>query len=535
MDDIRRIDAQTARRFLVERHLLTTPRSLEPGLDGVRAAFGRLGSVQFDPLGVAGRNHDLVLHARVRDYQSAWTDTLLYETRELFEAYNKGLSLLPTAELPWYRVGWDASSEYRSGVLSKHADAVAAILERIRLEGPLSSLDFERKPAIEWWWGPTSEARALLEALSASGIIGLSRREGNRRYFDLMERLMPPELLALRPSEHDQRRHKLLSRYRAHGLLGATGSGELWYGTGKGRRDAGDSPETPSCAASCATSSWRTATSSRWPSMACAATATSWARRRSCWTRRPGTGPRRRPEVTFLAALDPFVWDRDLLRILFDFDYVWEVYVPEHKRRWGYYVLPILFGDRLVGRIEPRIDRAAGTVRVLGLWWEEWFDPRTADGFVPAMRVRAGAPTSFGGVTVRRVGSPSGRRQDGSSGRGRRGLTPGAPCGLLEQQLVQPPGGDAQADEAQHQQVDHVHDHHRVEGVRGQAAQQVHAPVQGRDLHERPERLGIGRDGEERGAEQEQRQGDDEHQVEVLPAAHERGRGRAHSPPPRSR
>ena len=102
--------------------------------------------------------------------------------------------------------------------------------------------------------------------------------------------------------------------------------------------------------------------------------------------------------MTFLAPLDPFVWDRDLLRNLFDFDYVWEVYVPEHKRRWGYYVLPILFGDRLVGRIEPRIDRAAGTVRVLGLWWEEWFDPRAADGFVPAMRAALAAYLRFGGV-----------------------------------------------------------------------------------------------------------------------------------------
>ena len=84
------------------------------------------------------------------------------------------------------------------------------------------------------------------------------------------------------------------------------------------------------------------------------------------------------PAVTFLAPLDPFVWDRDLLRELFDFDYVWEVYVPEAKRRWGYYVLPLLFGDRLVGRIEPRIDRSTGTLRMLGLWWEEGFDPRTA-------------------------------------------------------------------------------------------------------------------------------------------------------------
>ena len=85
--------------------------------------------------------------------------------------------------------------------------------------------------------------------------------------------------------------------------------------------------------------------------------------------------------VTLLAPLDPFVWDRDFIRRLHGFDYVWEVYVPERKRRWGYYVLPVLFGDRLVGRIEPRIDRKAGAVRVLDLWWE--------DGLRPARRHRA--------------------------------------------------------------------------------------------------------------------------------------------------
>ncbi|HXR27646.1 MAG TPA: crosslink repair DNA glycosylase YcaQ family protein [Candidatus Baltobacteraceae bacterium] len=90
--------------------------------------------------------------------------------------------------------------------------------------------------------------------------------------------------------------------------------------------------------------------------------------------------------MTFLAPLDPLCWDRDLLRLLYGFDYVWEVYVPEARRRWGYYVLPLLFGDRLVGRIEPRIDRRTGHVTILGLWWEAGFDPRRADGFVPAMR-----------------------------------------------------------------------------------------------------------------------------------------------------
>jgi uncharacterized protein YcaQ len=80
------------------------------------------------------------------------------------------------------------------------------------------------------------------------------------------------------------------------------------------------------------------------------------------------------------------VWDRGLLESLFGFDYVWELFVPPAKRRWGWYVLPILFRDRVVGRIEPRIDRSEGSVRVLNLWWEDSFDPRRVEGFVDAMQ-----------------------------------------------------------------------------------------------------------------------------------------------------
>jgi uncharacterized protein len=89
------------------------------------------------------------------------------------------------------------------------------------------------------------------------------------------------------------------------------------------------------------------------------------------------------------------VWDRKLLGTLFGFDYVWELYVPEDKRRWGWYVLPIVFRDRLVGRIEPRIDAAEGAVQVLAAWWEDGFEPRRAEGFVDAMREALGAYLRF--------------------------------------------------------------------------------------------------------------------------------------------
>ena len=97
-----RVTADAARRFLVARQFLAPARSLQGGLEAVLEVFRRLGSVQFDPIAVAGRTHDLVLHARVADYDPAWCDEL-YERREIFEAYNKGLSFVPTSEFPWFR------------------------------------------------------------------------------------------------------------------------------------------------------------------------------------------------------------------------------------------------------------------------------------------------------------------------------------------------------------------------------------------------------------------------------------------------
>jgi uncharacterized protein YcaQ len=101
------------------------------------------------------------------------------------------------------------------------------------------------------------------------------------------------------------------------------------------------------------------------------------------------------PSVAFISPYDALVWDRRLLGSLFGFEYVWELFLPAARRRWGWYVLPILFGDRLVGRIEPRIDAVDGAVRVLGLWWEDGFAPSRAEGFVDAMRAALGAYLRF--------------------------------------------------------------------------------------------------------------------------------------------
>ena len=299
---------------------------------------------------------------------------MLYEERWLYESYNKGLSLLPSAELPYYRIDWDRRrAAYEATTFVEHADLVAELLERVTREGPLSSSDFEtrgRRPP-SGYWRPTNQVRAMFEALALAGTLGVARRDGNLRRYDLAERLFPPELLAERRPEDEQRRHKLLSRYRAHGLLGARGGRqEVWIGT-----TATAAERYRHCDVLI-----ERGVLTPVPSRASAATDSSSPRSCPCSRggERPGAG------VAFLAPLDPLVWDRDLLRSLFDFDYVWEVYVPAAKRRWGYYVLPLLFGDRLVGRIEPRIDRKAGSLAVVDVWWENGFRPLDEPGFVDA-------------------------------------------------------------------------------------------------------------------------------------------------------
>ena len=226
------ISREVARRYLTLHHFLAPPRSLPAGTGGILAVFDRLGSIQFDPIEIAGRNHDLVLLARVADYRRELTDRLLYEERSLFETYNKGLSLVPTADLPWYRINWDrARIRFETETFAEHAPLVEELLERIRTTGPMSSIDIAPREAIEWSWRPTNQVRAVLEALALAGILGLARRDGNRRVYDLVERLFPAEILEQVEPPRERFRHKLLSRYRAHGLLGQRGSAELWLGT----------------------------------------------------------------------------------------------------------------------------------------------------------------------------------------------------------------------------------------------------------------------------------------------------------------
>jgi uncharacterized protein YcaQ len=385
-----KVTAEAARRFLVTRQMLAPARSVKGGPKAVLEVFRRLGSIQFDPIAVAGRNHDLVLHARVADYDPAWTDSL-YKRRKVFEAYNKGLSLVPVDQFPWFR---GILSKRSPQLLAENREVAERVVERIRMDGALSSLDFEREsgPTMDWFGAPTNTVRAVLEAFAVTGVLGLARRDGNRRYYDLIERLVPADVLERKVPLIEQIRHKVRSRYQAHGLLGASPGGDIFSGLGPAKPDA------------------------RWPG---------YPGRNALRDELIENGelvpveveglrgkrfvlrdevdllqapPEPPPSVAFLPPFDALVCDRPLLGSLFGFDYVWELFFPEAKRRFGWYVLPMLFRDRFVGRIEPRIDRDNDTVQILGLWWEDGFEPRRTVGFVDAMREALRAYVGFAGA-----------------------------------------------------------------------------------------------------------------------------------------
>ena len=366
------VTVEAARRFLVARHFLAPARSLA-GLEGALDVFRRLGSIQFDPVSVAGRNHDLVLHARVAGYEPAWCDEL-YERRAIFEATNKALSFVPTSEFPWFRhVMGRKGPRFHNAALIDNSAVAERVLERIRAEGPLSSADFEREAGAtkDWFGVPENAVRSVLEAYTVTGVIGLARRDGNRRYYDLVERLLPADVFAHEVPDREKILHKLLSRYRAHGLLGAGGAGGTF--------------------ARIADPDVRKALHKELVEQGALAPVDVEGVRGKRFVLREEVAlleepPEPTASVALIGPFDSLLWDTALLARLFDFEFVWEGFFPEAKRRWGYYVLPIVFGDRFVGRVEPRIEKDAGVVQVLNVWWESGFTPRRADGFVDAMR-----------------------------------------------------------------------------------------------------------------------------------------------------
>jgi uncharacterized protein len=365
-----RVDIPTARRFVLGVQGLWPGRRWK-GVEGLQAALEEIGSVQVDPLDVVGHSQDLVLSSRVIGYRPRQLERALYQTRTLFE-WGGNLQIRPVDELPYLlprirvadylgrRARWERS----------HRAVVRRVLREVEERGPLGSRDLRDSAGVSSYRARKEAGLALYYLWWRGELMIHSRRRGERQY-DLTRRLVPRRLLRPAPAPIAER-HLFRRAMRAFGLPNASELLAVQRGSGSRPISARrlrawiDARERQGRLVRVEVEGWHA------PHWVDAEAAPTLERLRAgevpkAW--RP-LSTTTEEEATFLAPLET-VSARGRAKHLFDFDYLWEVYKPASKRRWGYYTLPILHGERLRARADLRYDRPSGCVRVLGFWLED--------------------------------------------------------------------------------------------------------------------------------------------------------------------
>jgi uncharacterized protein YcaQ len=398
------LSQQQARQFLLAQQQLLPPRSLQ-GKTSLLEFIQHVGCIQFDPLNVVGQNPDLVLQSRIVDYKPEMLEQLLYQDRQLLDGWDKVAAIYLIGDWPYF-------SRHRAYMVARHIESEksplrvamevkAAVSERdvperlleqqnnslgltweqvresvlaaIQTHGPLSSNELKDDTSIDWTWGkPTRLSKAAMETLYATGDLIIHHRSGTRRYFDLAERHIPAEIYNApdpNTSDPDYQDWHVLRRIGGMGLAHPR-SADHWLGI-LGVK----SPQ-------------RTAALHRLVEGGkLVAVAVEGVPEQTFFMRAAdlpvledlqstqNTDP---PQAAVIAALDNLIWDRQLTRWIFDFDYIWEVYKPKAKRQYGYYVLPVIYGDRFVARFDPSFDKQKRSLTIDNWWWEEDVHPDEA-------------------------------------------------------------------------------------------------------------------------------------------------------------
>ena len=359
------VSREQARGFLLSHQgLRGSPRF--SGKEGVLAFTRRVGCVQFDPVNVCGRSPELVYLSRVPGFEGQWLDSLLYRERTLVDHFDKNLAIFAREDWPYMkriRARWSEAMRSRVEVEAIRAQ----VLLQIAVNGPQNAASLGIKGRVDWYWAGSTLARAALEQMYYEGELLIHSKKGTLKLYDLAERCLPQCLLLAQepwPDDSDHAAWHLLRRIRAVGLMWNRAS-DAWMGSflqqAQRRNTAFDGlqssgkivpvkvegiKETLYLAAEDLPEMEASISSAEEPS-----------------------------RCELIAPLDSLIWDRKLIAALFDFRYTWEIYTPPQKRVYGTYVLPILLGDRFVGRIEPVCDRKARQMAVKGVWWEEGFKP----------------------------------------------------------------------------------------------------------------------------------------------------------------
>ena len=362
------ITREQARQFILSKQgLLGNHRFV--GKDGAYRYVCQAGCIQYDPVDVCGKNAELTLQARVKGFTREMLSDLLYQDRLLVDYADKELSILPAKDWPWF-----AGYRERSRTLGKTFEGLAELEEEaltyIRKNGPVSSDMLPVDGEIFWhssmhwsgnWHKKSQAARSVLEQLYTDGTLVIHHKKGSRKYYDLAEKYLDPELLqAENPCEGEELlRWRVLRRIGAVGLLwnkNSTAFLGIPLNAESRKKVFSDLEESGKISAV----------------LVDGITAPFFYRAEDALLMQAILNGEtdRRPRLEFIAPLDPMLWDKNMIAALWDFRYSWEIYTPAAKRKYGYYTLPVLWGEQFIGRIEAVADRKAKTLIVKHFWPE---------------------------------------------------------------------------------------------------------------------------------------------------------------------
>lgn len=365
------LSAAEARRVALAAQGFSRARPAVAGTRQLNIELARMSTLQIDSVNVFARSHYMPLFARLGAYDTALLDRLLFDRRAPYVEYWAHVAAFVRAEdWPLFRFRMDAFREKYvhdpAGWIATHRDTVDWVRAELGERGPLRPAEIERDargPRGPWWgW---DDVKLALEHLWLIGDVAIAGRRGFERRYGLTEHVIPAPALAPPVPRADAVRELVRRAARAYGVATAGDLADYWRVRDRPAIlaaigdlvDAGElAPVT--------VEGWTTA-----------------GRPARAWMHRDATLPRRLEAAAVLTPFDPVVWFRDRAERLFDFSYRIEIYTPAHKRRYGYYSLPVLVGDTLVGRVDLKADRASGTLLVQSAWWEDGHPPSAVEPF----------------------------------------------------------------------------------------------------------------------------------------------------------
>lgn len=351
---------EQARRFLLlKQGLISDYRFI--GKPGVIDFLRQAGCIQFDPIDVCGRNPELVLQSRVKGFTKQLLSSLLYEERLLLDYFDKNLAIILTTDWPYFRRYREA---YQTGGRShSQVNAIYNEIKRIiREKGPVSSADLDFNDKVDWYWNDTKLSRAALETMYFRGELAVHHKKGAVKYYDLAENCIPVELLHAAepyPDELEHQKWRVLRRIGGVGLLWNKPS-DAWLNIWGLK-----SPERNEIFKQLLNEEKILEITVEGIKAQLYCLATDWSILETIMEE-----PELKARCELVAPLDNLLWDRRLIKALFNFDYKWEVYTPVAQRKFGYYVLPLLYGDRFIGRVEAIRDRVGQTLVIKNIWYE---------------------------------------------------------------------------------------------------------------------------------------------------------------------